>query len=41
MDRFLVNVNTIHDACFNIPDIGKTDEDITLYMNSRQTWVDK
>ena len=38
---FLVSVNTIHDACFIIPDVGNTDENIVLYINSRQTWVDK
>ena len=38
---FLVSVNTIHDACFIIPDVGNNDENIVLYINSRQTWVDK
>ena len=38
---FLVSVNTIHDACFIIPDDGNSDENNDLHINSRQTWVDK
>ena len=38
---FLVSVNSIHDACFIKPDVGNTDENMVLYINSRQTWVDK
>ena len=38
---FLVSVNKIHNACFIIPHVGNTDENIVLYINSRQTWVDK
>ena len=38
---FLISVNTIHDACFIIPDVGNMDENNVLYINSRQTWVNK
>ena len=38
---FLVNVNMIHDACLIIPDVGNRDENIVLYNDSRQTWVNK
>ena len=38
---FLVSVNTIHDARFIILDVCNRDENIVLYINSRQTWVDK
>ena len=32
---FLVSVNTIHDANLITPDVGNTDENIVLYINSR------
>ena len=38
---FLVSANLILDSCFIIPDVGNTDEIIVLYINSKQTWVDK
>ena len=38
---FLVSVNMIHDACFSIPYVSNTDENIVLYINSGKTWIDK
>ena len=40
-ELFSICVNMIHDACFIIPDIGNTDENIVLHINSRRTWADK
>ena len=37
---YLVSVDTIHDACFIIPDVGNNSKNV-LYINPRSTWVDK
>ena len=37
---FLVSVDTIHDACYIIPDIGNVDTKNLLYINSRTTWAE-
>ena len=37
---FLVSVDTIHDACYIIPDIGNMDTKNLLYINSRTTWAE-
>ena len=36
---FLVSVDTIHDACYIIPDVGSVDTKNLLYINSRTTWA--
>ena len=38
---FFVGVNEIHDACVILPDNGNTDENIVLYINLWQIWLDK
>ena len=40
-DFIWLKKTTIHDACFIIPDVGNTDENIVLYVDSRQSWVIK
>ena len=37
---FLVSVDTIHDACYIIPDVGNVDTKKKLYINSRTTWAE-
>ena len=37
---FLVSVDTIHDDCYIIPDIGNVDTTNLLYINSRTTWAE-
>ena len=38
--NFLISVDTIHDTCYIIPDIGNVDTKNLLYINSRTTWAE-